>query len=80
MAAEKEGCGASLGSRDDTRRDPPGEAFAEAHFADPGGEGGDDTRQDRPPKAEPAHLCGLRIPLGEIQDKMDLAEAGFYAG
>jgi hypothetical protein len=44
MAAEKEGGDAALGSRDDTRRDPPVKAFAEADLADPGGEGGDDTR------------------------------------
>jgi hypothetical protein len=64
MAAKKEGGGAALRSRDDTRRDPPVKAFAEADLADPGGEGGDDTRQDRAPKAEPAHLCGLWIGPG----------------
>ncbi len=63
MAGEKEGCGASV-AEDDTRRDPPRKAFPEAHLTDPGGEGGNDTRQDRPEEAEPAHLCGLRIPLG----------------
>jgi hypothetical protein len=64
MAAKKEGGGAALRSRDDTRRDPPVKAFAEADLADPGREGGDDTRQDRAPKAEPAHLCGLWIGPG----------------
>src|SRR3974377_1798765 len=64
MAAEKEDDGSALGSQDDTRRDPPFEASAEADLADPGGEGRDDTRQDRAPKAEPAHLCGLWIGPG----------------
>ena len=61
MAAEKEDDGSALGSQDDTRRDPPFEASAEADLADPGGEGGDDTRQDRPAEAEPTHLCGLWV-------------------
>ena len=64
MAAEKEGGGSALGSRDDTRRDLPLKASVEADLADPGGEGRDDTRQDRAPKAEPAHLCGLWIVPG----------------
>ena len=51
MAAEKEGRGSALRSRHDTRQDPPRKAFTEADLADPGGEGGNDTRQDRAPKA-----------------------------
>jgi hypothetical protein len=64
MAAKKEGGGSALGCGDDTRRDPPLKASAEADLADPGGEGRDDTRQDRAPKAEPVHLCGLWIGAG----------------
>ena len=67
MAAKKEGGGTALGSREDTRQDPPLKASAEADLADPGGERGDDTRQDRTPETEPVHLCGLWIgPGGEI--------------
>jgi len=61
MAAAKESWGPALRSRDDTRQDSPGAALPEADFADPGRERGPDTRQDRPEKAEPAHLCGLWI-------------------
>ena len=64
MAAMKEGGGSALGCGDDTRRDPLLKATSEADLADPGGEGRDDTRQDRAPKAEPVHLCGLWIGEG----------------
>jgi hypothetical protein len=47
---KKEGDGAALGARDDTRRGPPLKASAEADLADSGGEGGNDTRQDRAPE------------------------------
>src|SRR5512139_3760554 len=64
VAAETEGGGSAVGSGDDTRREPSIEAFAEADLADPGGEGGGDTRQDHAPKAEPAHFCGLWLGKG----------------
>jgi len=48
IAAEKESWGPALRSGDDTRQDPPCAALSEADFADPGGERGPDTRQDRP--------------------------------
>lgn len=61
MAGKKEILFGEHRTRDDTRQDPPGEAFAEADFADPGGQGGDDTRQDRAEKAKPVYVCGLWI-------------------
>ena len=64
VPAQKEGGGSALGSGDDTRREPSIEAFAEADLAHPGREGGDDTRQDHAPKAEPADFCGLWLGKG----------------
>ncbi len=72
MAAEEESRGPALRLGDDTRQVPPGETFTEADFTDPGGNRGHDTRQDRPSKAEPAHVCGLWIRKGAIQDTIDL--------
>jgi hypothetical protein len=51
MASEEKSRLRNLQPRDDTRQDPPFQAFTEAGFAYPGDEGGDDTRRDPPPKA-----------------------------
>ena len=51
MASEEKSLLKNLRPRNDTRQDTPLQAFTEAGFADPGGEGGDDTRRDPPPKA-----------------------------